>query len=463
MMNGRVLVVDDDPDMCRLLEAQLSKRGFNVTWVTSAPQVLDRLEAADPEAVVTDIGMAEMTGFELCEHISGARSDVPVIVLTGSGNLEMAVGAIRAGAYDFLVKPPDEEALALAVGRAVERARLRHEVKRLSVAVEAAQGFGDLLGPSAPMQRLYELLRRVATSDASVLITGESGTGKELVARALHRHGNRSAGPFVAVNCAAVPEALFESELFGHVRGAFTDAREARRGLFLQAHGGTLFLDEVSDLPAALQPKLLRALQERVVRPIGADSEVTCDVRLIAASNRDVEADVQAKRIREDLYYRLNIIRVGMPPLRERGKDVLLLAQHFVDRAAAQTGKAVEGLSAGAAEHLLRYSWPGNVRELQNWIEHAMVLTRHAELLIDDFPTTIRTVRRSRFVNGQGDASELLPLEEIEQRHIVRVLETVQGNRTRAAEILGVHRKTLYRKLGQYGVGAAPRQAATRG
>jgi two-component system response regulator AtoC len=450
-MDGRVLVVDDDADMCRLLDAALSQRGFGVTWTTSAAEVIDRLGRDAAEAVVTDISMAGMSGLELCERITADRPDVPVIVLTAFGNLEMAVGAIRAGAYDFLTKPPDPEALALALGRAVTHGRLRCEVKRLSRAVEAARGFGELIGTSPSMLRVYDLLERVAGSDASVLISGESGTGKELVARALHRQGARSAGPFVAVNCAAVPEALLESELFGHVRGAFTDARGDRRGLFLQAHRGTLFLDEIGDLPPALQPKLLRVLQERMVRPLGADTELACDVRVTAASNRDLELELERGRFREDLYYRLNVIRVPMPPLRERGNDVLLLAQHFIARIAAQAGKKVQGLSAKAAELLQRYPWPGNVRELQNCIERAVVLTRHAQNVVDDLPEKVRACRQARVVNGNGDATELVRLEEVEQRYILQVLETVLGNRTRAAEILGVDRKTLYRKLEQYG------------
>ena len=450
-MNARILVVDDDADMCRLLELDLSQRGFHVRWTTSAAEVLEILATAEPEAIVTDIGMDEMTGLELCERITTDRPDVPVIVLTAFGNLEMAVGALRAGAYDFLTKPPDADALAFALGRAVEHARLRHEVKRLSRAVEAAHGFGELLGTSAPMQRVYDLLERVASSDVSVLITGESGTGKELVARALHRHGRRSEGPFVAVNCAAVPEALLESELFGHVRGAFTDARADRRGLFLQAHGGTLFLDEVGELPLPLQPKLLRVLQERVVRPVGADEEIACDVRLMAASNRDLDAEVQEKRFREDLFYRLNVIRVAMPPLRARGNDVLLLAQHFIECAATQAGKAVRGLSARAAERLQDHAWPGNVRELQNCIERAVVLARHAEIAVDDLPEKFRGARPARGAGGRVSGAKLVSLEEIEQRHILQVLESVRGNRTRAAEILGVDRKTLYRKLEQYG------------
>ena len=302
------------------------------------------------------------------------------------------------------------------------------------------------------MKAVYELLERVAESDASVLITGESGTGKEMVARALHRRGRRNAGPFVAVNCAAMPEALLESELFGHVKGAFTDARTARTGLFVKASGGTLFLDEIGELPLPLQPKLLRALQERAVRPVGSDDEVPFQVRLVAATNRDLETAVEERRFREDLFFRINVIHVEMPPLRARGSDVLLLAQHFLVKDAALAGKPVTGISAAAAEKLLAYSWPGNVRELQNCIERAIALTQFHEIAVDDLPERVRAYRGSQIVISADDLGELVPMEEVERRYVLRVLEAVGGSRTRAAKVLGFDRKTLYRKLERYGV-----------
>jgi two-component system response regulator HydG len=373
------------------------------------------------------------------------------MMLTGFGNLEMAIGAIRAGAYDFITKPPDLDVLALALQRAVQHRHLRAEVKRLRRTVEEARGFGELLSASPAMQKLTDLLERILDSDASVLVTGESGTGKELVARALHHRGRRAAGPFVAVNCAAVPETLLESELFGHVRGAFTDARSGHTGLFVQASGGTLFLDEIGELPLTLQPKLLRALQERTVRPLGGDAEVPCDVRLVAATNRDLETAIEEHRFRDDLYFRINVIHVDVPPLRARGNDVLLLAQHFVDRYAAQAGKAMTGLSPEAAERLLAYAWPGNVRELQNCVERAVALARYDRIAVDDLPDKVRRARRSQVVIAADDPASLLPLEEVERRYILRVLEVVRGNRSLAARTLGLDRKTLYRKLERYG------------
>jgi two-component system response regulator HydG len=305
------------------------------------------------------------------------------------------------------------------------------------------------------MQQVYQLIDQVSATDATVLITGESGTGKEVVAREIHNRSRRSAGPFVAVNCAAVPEALLESELFGHAKGAFTDAKQSRQGLFQQASGGTLFLDEIGEMALQLQPKLLRALQERKVRPVGSEAEVTIDVRLVAATNRDLEEMVEDKRFREDLYYRINVIHVPLPPLRARGGDVLLLAQHLLRHYAAVFDKKVVGLSTAAAERMMTYEWPGNVRELSNCLERAVALANFDEIQVDDLPDKIRSSaasRRHQSLSG-NELPELLTLEEIERRHVLRVLEACDGNRTDAAKMLGLDRKTLYRKLLRWGVG----------
>jgi len=295
------------------------------------------------------------------------------------------------------------------------------------------------------------LVDRLSETDATVLITGESGTGKELVARALHQHSRRAAGPFVAINCAAMPEPLLESELFGHVKGAFTDARTPRQGLFLKASGGTLFLDEIGELPIGMQPKLLRALQEKTVRPVGSDREEPYDARILAATNRDIETEVEERRFREDLFYRINVVRIQVSPLRARGNDVLLLAQHFVKRFSTESGKPVVGISTAVAGKLLGYAWPGNVRELSNCIERAVALTRFEELSVDDLPEKIRDYRATDLAVPGVDALELLPMEEVERRYILRVLAQVQGNKTLAAEALGLDRRTLYRKLERYG------------
>jgi DNA-binding NtrC family response regulator len=398
--------------------------------------------------------MPGMDGLALCERIVLNRPDIPVVVVTAFGSLETAVAAIRAGAYDFVTKPVDLDALVLVLERAVQHRALREEVRRLRVALGDVSADGGVVGDSQALRRVYELIDRVADSDASVLITGESGTGKEVAARALHARSRRHGGPFVAINCAAMPEQLLESELFGHARGAFTDAKAARTGLFIKANGGTLFLDEVGELPLALQPKLLRALQERTVRPVGGDSEVPFDARIVAATNRDLELAVEEGRFREDLYYRLNVIGLELPPLRARGNDVLLLAQRFLEHFATRGGKRVVGLSPAAAQRLLVYSWPGNVRELQNCIERAVALTSYEQLTVEDLPERIRDYRAPSNLPSEGDLSELVSLEEMERRYIQRVLDAVGGSRTLASRLLGVDRKTLYRKLGRRNAGA---------
>jgi len=452
-VTGRVLVVDDDASMCDMLVSDLAEHGFTMAARTSAKAALEAVAPGAFDAVVTDLNMPGMDGLELCRAIAGEDPEVPVIVITAFGSIETAVAAIRGGAYDFVTKPLDVEALALALVRAIQHRTLRDEVKRLRRAVDESRRFGALLGTSPAMRRVYDLLDRIGDSNATVLVTGETGTGKELVARALHERGRRRAGAFVAVNCAALPEPLLESELFGHVRGAFTDAHAARKGLFMQATGGTLFLDEIGELPPALQAKLLRALQTRKVRPVGGNDEVPFDVRLIVATNRDLDSAVEEGRFREDLFFRVNVIQVEMPALRVRGGDILLIAQHFIERYAAQAEKRVVGLAPECAERLLAYVWPGNVRELENCIERAIALTRGETIGIEDLPEKIRGFRRSHVLVSSDDPSELPPLEEVERRYILRVMEAVGGNKTLAARVLGMGRKTLYRKLEQYGSG----------
>ena len=448
-MNGRVLVVDDDGDMCRLLAVTLGRQGFDVTCAASGAEALELVAGADVDAIVADVEMPGMSGIELCQQVGVSRPDLPVTILTAHADLPTAVAALRAGAYDFITKPPAGDALAAAVERAVQHHAVRQDVQRLEHDSELREDFDGILTASPTMHKVIHLLARVADADTSVVISGESGTGKELVARALHRRGPRQDGPFVAINAAAIPETLLESELFGHTRGAFTGAHADRSGLFAQAHGGTLFLDEIAELPLTLQPKLLRALQERAIRPVGGTNEVPCDVRVIAATNIDLESAVKARRFREDLFFRLNVIHLHLPPLRARGNDTLLLAQHFLRRSAARTGRQVVGLSPAAANRLLAYGWPGNVRELQNCIERAVTLARCDRIVVGDLPELVRGARRAR-VPAADDPGTLAPLDEIERRHILQVLDAVKGNRTVAAQRLGLDRKTLYRRLRAY-------------
>jgi DNA-binding NtrC family response regulator len=457
-MNGRILIADDDRGMCEMLESSLTRRGFAVTWRTSAEETLELAQAGEFDVLLTDLQMPGVGGLELCRRVSESRPGVPVIVITAFGSMDSAVAALRCGAYDFVSKPIDNDTLALTLDRAVKHRNLLERVKVLSETVRASQGFDELVGASRAMRRVYDVIGRIAGLDTSVLICGESGTGKELVARALHRNSTRRDGPFVGFNCTAIPESLLESELFGHKRGAFTDARADRGGLFVQASGGTLLLDEIADMPLALQPKLLRALEERVVRPVGGDRDLAFDVRMIAATNRDIDSLVADGRFREDLFYRLNVIRIDLPALRARDNDSLLLARHFLDQFASATGKRVTGIATSAAERLLAYPWPGNVRELRNCIERAMALTQYDKIVVDDLPPKVREHAGSAIVVASADPSELLSLEELERRYIRHVLNSATGNKTIAARILGLDRKTLYRKIEKYGLegGSAP-------
>ncbi|MBX3224450.1 MAG: sigma-54-dependent Fis family transcriptional regulator [Labilithrix sp.] len=439
----RILVVDDDRAMGDFLVETLGGAGREVRHVSRADAAVGEL-SVELDLVVTDLRMPGIDGLELCRRVVERVPDVPVIVLTAFGDYEAAVAAIRAGAYDFLSKPVKRDVLEHAVTRAVDHRRLRREVKRLAAGAPRARP-GDLLGESAAMGRVHALLARIADSDSTVLVTGESGTGKELVARELHAQSPRAARPFVAINCAAVPATLLESELFGHERGAFTDAKTARAGLFVEAHGGTIFLDEIGEMPLALQPKLLRTLQDRVVRPVGANKEVPFDARIVAATNRDLETAVEEGRFREDLFFRLDVIGVPLPPLRARGNDVLHLAAHFLARYAQRAGKPIGALTTAVAKHLVAYDWPGNVRELENVIERAVALAAHDELTVEDLPEKL--LRSARARPATLDGSELVTLEEMEHRYILRVLEALGGNRALAAKTLGLDRTTLWRKL----------------
>ena len=451
-MNPSVLIIDDEQSMCDLLQTDLRLRDFLPCCVTSAKEALELFPQREFEVVLTDLKMPGIDGIQLCSQLVQSRPDIPVVVMTAFGSLETAIAAIRAGAYDFVTKPIEMELLAMILGRAVERRRLQQQVRQLSEAVRQSARFEELLGESIAMKRLYDQLSRVADSEATVLITGESGTGKELVAKALHQRCRRRAKPFVAVNCAALPDALLESELFGHTKGAFTDARAERKGLFLQAEGGTLLLDEIGEMPLSMQAKLLRALEENKVRPLGGDREVEFDVRILAATNRDLETSVEEGRFRQDLFFRVNVIQLAVPALRSRGTDTLLLAQHFIETFAARSQKPVIGISDTVADKLLAYSWPGNVRELRNVVERAVALTRHDKLTIDDLPEKIRDFHGSQVVIAGNDPGELTTLEEIERRYILHVLQCLGDNRTLAAKTLGLDRKTLYRKLRQFGV-----------
>ncbi|HEX6271860.1 MAG TPA: sigma-54 dependent transcriptional regulator [Polyangiaceae bacterium] len=449
---SRVLVVEDDDETRSALSDALEDLGHQVKSEPCAESALTALEHEDVDAVLTDVRMPGMGGIELCRRLSGDRPNVPVVVMTAYGDVDSAVGALRAGAFDFITKPFSVDGVAEVLDNALDRGRSAPPVQRLSSAEVADDSFHGLVGSSPAMRALHHQIGRAAATDSTVLVTGESGTGKELVARAIHRASDRSGGPFVAVSCAAVPHEILEAELFGHEKGAFTGAVQARIGLFEQASGGTLFLDEIGDMPIDLQPKLLRVLQERRVRPLGASREVLLDTRIVAATNRDLEQAVRSGQFREDLHFRIKVLHLHLPPLRERERDVLELAQHFLPR----TGDQMPSLTPEAEQQLIGYDWPGNVRELENAMRAAVALASTGQIGLEELPTTVRT-RRGPTVPATERPTTL---EEVERRHIEIVLKAVGWNKARAARKLGIDRATLYRKLSRFGLDRPVRNGA---
>jgi two-component system response regulator HydG len=434
----------------------LEKEGYVVTTETTARRALESVVNSSYDLVLSDVAMPDIDGITLSQKITGIRPGLPIVLATAYVDIATITKALRVGVRDFLTKPLDVPALLSSVARIIGHpadpatsTALPEEVAGVPCELRLA----SLLGESDAMRRVRKLILDLADSVASVVIQGETGTGKEIIAQALHATSGLSGGPFIAVNCAAMPAGLLESELFGHARGAFTDAKTATKGLLVQANGGTLLLDEIADLPLTLQPKLLRALQERKVRPVGDYHEIPFNCRLIAASSQDLELEVKAKRFREDLYYRLDVVRVVVPPLRARGADILLLARHFLKRFAGRSRGAVT-LSEGAMAKLLAYNWPGNVRELENCMERALALTRQEELSVADLPGKIQLfepegVERILAFAATGIESKG-SLFDAERSHVLQTVQQLGGNKTRAAALLGIDRRTLYRRLQLY-------------
>jgi DNA-binding NtrC family response regulator len=443
-ISGAILIVDDDPDARELLVDALGRRGFTAQAAATADEALDRLQDGEFDGLVVDVNLDGMSGIELCRRAGETRPNLPSIVMTGSADVEVAIAAMRAGAFDFIEKPISAETLSLMLRRAIEHCRLTSDIARLR-GRGAVSKPADLVGDSLAIQRLTRLIDQMAASDATMLVTGESGTGKELIARNIHDRSERARGPFVAVNCGAIAANLLESELFGHVRGAFTDARQGRAGLFARASGGTILLDEIGEMPLEMQAKLLRVLQERKVRAVGSDVETDIDVRVIAATNRDLAKEVAAGRFRADLFYRVNVLRIDVPPLRDRQEDVLALAQHFLARHRGPTRPELR-FAPAALRKLLDYDWPGNVRELENCVARVCAMTRGDEIGIDDLPAAVRTTRASRPADVVEDA-DLITLDEMERRYIRAVLQACRGNKSQAARVLGLDRRALYRRI----------------
>ncbi|UCE88059.1 MAG: sigma-54-dependent Fis family transcriptional regulator [Deltaproteobacteria bacterium] len=445
-MRRSVLVVDDDAAMREMLISLLDEHSLRAVGAESAEAAVEQLRDHDFDAVLSDIRMPGRSGIELLGQIRELRPETPVVLMTAFGTIDSAVEAMRAGAFHYITKPFKRDAVLVALERAFERRALEDENRRLRRAVDRTSAFGELIGASPAMQEIYAMVRKVAENRSSVLITGESGTGKEVVARTIHFSGPRANQPFIPINCTAIPEGLLESELFGHVRGAFTGATTTKQGLFVKASGGTLFLDEIGDMPPGLQSKLLRVLQDHEVRPVGGMQATKIDVRVITATNKNLRDEMEAGRFRNDLYYRLNVIPIHIPPLRERVEDIPLLAEHFLRK---HSGDARSSISKAGMERLLQRRWEGNARELENVIERALALAEGNEIGPDDLPpaddghdtgtsTPVSLLKRA--------VETRLTLQELTDRYIEEVLQLTGGNKMQAARILGINRRTLYRR-----------------
>ena len=439
MTERRVLVVDDDAEMSAMLARHLESEDMAVVAATGGREALKALTSQEFDVVITDLVMDDVGGLEVLAAATRCRPAPRVILMTAFGTLETAIEAMRQGAYDYLTKPFKLAEVTVAVGRALDDHRLRRENARLRAEVERQQGLDRILGRSKVMQETVSQIRAVAESDSSVLLLGESGTGKELVAQAIHWASPRRGGRFMAVNCAAVPETLLETELFGHVKGAFTGADRRREGLFAAASGGTLFLDEVGDMPLATQAKLLRVLQDRAVRPVGGTASTQLDLRIVSATNKDLPAMVKDGRFREDLYYRLAVIPIRLPSLRERPEDIRPIAEHYLRETVARLGKEIEGFDDTALSWMEHHTWPGNVRELENVIERAVVLTHTPRITRADLGT--------EFTLYESNTPLRPTLAKLEGQYVRRVLEEVRGDKVAAAKILGVSVRTLQRRF----------------
>jgi two-component system response regulator HydG len=447
-----VLVVDDDPAHRTMLRTLLTGWGYAIEEADDGSRAIDRVREQAFDLILMDIRMIKVSGLEALEEIKVLNPAIPVIIMTAYSSVESAVEAMKNGAYDYLTKPLDFDELRLTMERAMEHSHLREENRLLRETLGAHFDTQNIIGTSPAMMRLMETVAQVAASEATVLITGESGTGKEMIAGAIHFNSLRKDGAFVKINCAAITETLLESELFGHEKGAFTGAYRRKEGRFRQAHGGSLFLDEVSEMSLAMQVKLLRVLQDREITRVGGEEVMKVDVRIIAATNKDLITEIQAGRFRDDLYYRLNVVAIAMPPLRERREDIPLLAQHFLGQFSEKNRKPIKGFTPQAMDRLLRYEWPGNVRELMNAVERAVVLARAEYLNEQEFSLIPREAVPEGGMPAGGSGSGEMPLDEVEKTTILRTLELSNGNKSEAARRLGITRRTLHKKLKAYGV-----------
>lgn len=443
-----IIVVDDDESMRSILAKVLLDEGYAIRQAGSAAEALRMIQEVPVDVVLSDIRMPGMDGLAFLSELRRSTPETTVVMMTAFGTVDSAVEAMKQGAYDYISKPFKMDEVTVVLARAIEDKRLREELVEVRRQLAGEFEFGNLIGKSPSMQQIFHLIRRVADTPATVLITGGSGTGKELVAKALHYNSSRRESPFVAINCSAIPEDLLESELFGHVKGSFTSAVADKKGLFVEADGGTLFLDEISEMPLGMQAKLLRVLQEAEVRRVGDTKSIRIDTRVVAATNRDLWAAIRDGGFREDLFYRLNVIPVAIPDLKERPEDIPLLAEHFLQKY-GELSSGQKTLSSDALRALMKYGWPGNVRELENAIERAVILSRTGEIRVEDLPGELRS---DEAVSLRRATDQSATLEELEKDYILMILERCGGNQTKASEVLGIDRRTLYRKLQRYGV-----------
>jgi len=448
-MKPEILVVDDDAAHRQMLETVLTAEGYHVSHAGDGQAAVDAVSQQFYDLVLLDIRMSRMDGIAALKQIKGLSPGIAIIIMTGYASVNTAVDALKSGAYDYLTKPVDIEELKLLIQKTLRHYQLEEENRFLKERLHHRFDFSNLIGKSEPMMALFDTLSLVAPSDATVLITGESGTGKELVANAIHQNSFRKDHPFVKVNCAALPETLLESELFGHEKGAFTGAVSRKNGRFRQAHTGTIFLDEIAEMPPTTQVKILRVLQEQTFEPLGSTQSVHVDIRVIAATNRVLEEEIETGRFRPDLYYRLNVVSVNIAPLRERRDDILLLAEHFLKLYAKKNRRLIKGLTPRAKDWLMRYHWPGNARELENVMERAVILSRAEVITPDLLPAAMNPGddEKSLYEHEEFAGSSL---KEMEKQMIMRTLEETGGNRTKTAEILGISRRTLQLKLKGY-------------
>ena len=445
MEQERILVVDDDEGLLHLLKMRLCALGFAVTPCTTGQDALNAAKREMFDIAITDLRLRGEDGLEVTEELLRTQPGLPVIILTAHGSIPNAVEAMQRGAFGYLTKPFDDRELKATIDKGLAQQRMSREIQRLKSLVKELYGLENVIARSPAMQRLFQKIAQVADSDATILLCGETGTGKEVLARVIHTNSRRVKMPFVALNCAAIPEALFESELFGHVRGAFTSAIATKRGFFQSANGGTLFLDEIAELPLSMQVKLLRAVQEREIREVGAEYVTKVDVRIVAATNKDLTEAVKAGTFRHDLYYRISVVPLTVPPLRERKDDIPLLAQHFLKHSATRANKDVRGFTSAAMHRLMVYPWPGNVRELENAIEKAVVMSRQDMISPDLLPSL-----------GMASDIAMKPLteakEEFERTYLRNVLQMTGGNISRAAQFAGRYRADFYKMLKKYGL-----------